>query len=65
MHLASEVLRLLKEKSSYDIPVQLGGIIPEEDIIQLKELGVKEVFLPGTPLTEIIEWTRKNVKTRD
>ena len=38
-----------------------GGIIPREDIPRLKEAGIKEVFLPGTPLSEIIGWTKRNL----
>lgn len=62
--LASEIKRLLKEKGADDIPVIGGGIIPDEDIPKLKEIGVKKVFLPGTPLDEIVKWTKKNVRPR-
>lgn len=41
-----------------------GGIIPLDDVPKLKEVGVKEIFLPGTPLEEIVEWVRQNVKPR-
>lgn len=57
--LISEIKRLLKEKGADDIPVIGGGIIPDEDIPKLKEIGVKKVFLPGTPLDEIVKWTKK------
>ncbi len=53
MKLCEKVLNLLKEKEA-DIPVFLGGIIPEDDIPALKEMGIKEVFGPGTPLETII-----------
>jgi len=39
-----------------------GGIIPEEDIPSLKDAGIKNIFLPGTPLKKIINWTKENVK---
>jgi len=44
-----------------DLIVVVGGIIPEEDIPKLKRIGVAEVFLPGTPMFEIIEFLKKNV----
>ena len=47
----------------HNITVIGGGIIPQEDIPKLKEAGIEEVFLPGTLLREIIEWTERNVKS--
>lgn len=44
-----EIMRLLKEEDAQDIVVFAGGIIPEKDIPRLKELGIREIFLPGTP----------------
>ena len=62
MYLFSEVVGQLREKGAGDVTVIGGGIIPEEDIPKLEEAGIKKVFLPGTPLAEIIDWTKKNVK---
>lgn len=62
MHLFTQVVKQLRERGAGDITVIGGGIIPGEDIPRLKEAGIKEVFLPGTPLEEIIKWTRENVK---
>jgi len=62
IHLFSEVVRQLREKGADNITVIGGGIIPEEDIPKLKEAGIKEVFLPGTRLEEIMRWTKENVK---
>jgi methylmalonyl-CoA mutase C-terminal domain/subunit len=44
-----EIMRLLKEEEAESIVVFAGGIIPEQDIPRLKELGIREIFLPGTP----------------
>ena len=55
MELAPEVVNLLKEKGMGDTPVVLGGTVPPADISKLKEVGLREVFGPGTPLEEIIE----------
>ena len=43
------------------IPVIVGGTIPSEDVTLLKKMGVKEVFLPETPLEEIVEFVRQIV----
>ncbi len=44
-----------------DLLVVVGGIIPAEDIPKLKRIGVAEVFVPGTPMYEIIDFIKKNV----
>jgi len=64
MNLFKQVIELLKKDGAEDITVIGGGIIPEEDIPKLKEAGVKEIFLPGTSLANILDWTRNNVKPR-
>ena len=60
--LAGEIKRLLKEKGADDITIIGGGVIPDEDISKLEGIGVKKVFLPGTPLEEVVKWTEENVK---
>ncbi len=62
MHLFREVIRQLAERGGSGIAVIGGGIIPREDIIELKKIGVKEIFLPGTPMEKVVEWTRHNIK---
>jgi len=59
MTLFPAVVEELKKRNATDIVVFGGGIIPEEDIAELKKLGVAELFTPGTPLNEIVEWLRK------
>ena len=54
-----EILRLLKERGGDDILVLAGGIIPEKDIANLKALGIREIFLPGTPTQELVNYIRK------
>ena len=65
MYLFPRVLELLKEKGADDIVVCGGGIFPEEDIPKLKKIGIKEIFTPGTPLGEVVNWVEENVKPRD
>lgn len=62
--LAPAVIELLKEQGADDIAVFLGGIIPGDDIPGLKEAGVREVFLPGTSTTDVIDWVNQNIKPR-
>ena len=64
MYLFPGVVVLLKEKGAKDIIVCGGGIFPEEDILKLKKAGIKEIFTPGTPLTEVTKWVQENVKPR-
>ena len=61
MTLFKKLIGLLDERDARDIVVIGGGIIPEDDIPLLKEMGVAEVFTPGAPTTKIVEWVRDNV----
>ena len=65
MFLFQEIIKLLQERGGADIAVIGGGIIPRDDIAELKKAGVREIFLPGTPMDKIIEWTRQNVRPID
>ena len=64
MYLFKRVIELLKENKATDVIIIGGGIIPEEDIPKLKKLGIKEIFLPGTSLDNIVGWVRDNVRPR-
>jgi methylmalonyl-CoA mutase, C-terminal domain len=64
VYLFGRVIELLKARKADDIPVIGGGIIPEEDVPKLKRLGIREVFLPGTPLHSIVGWVKDNVSSR-
>ena len=59
MTLIPAVVDELKKKGAEDIMVFGGGIIPEEDIVELKRLGVAEIFPPGSPLQEIVDFLRE------
>ncbi|MGK2856373.1 MAG: cobalamin B12-binding domain-containing protein [Thermoanaerobaculia bacterium] len=56
-----EIMRLLKEEDAEDIVVFAGGIIPEQDIAKLKEMGIREIFLPGTPTSTAVDAIRRAV----
>ncbi len=59
MTLFPAVIEELESKKATDIVVFGGGIIPDEDIAELKKRGVSEIFTPGTPLEEIVAWLRQ------
>ena len=61
-HLFPRVMELLKENNIKDIVVIVGGVIPEEDMHQLKKIGITKIFTPGTDTKEIIEFIKNNVK---
>jgi methylmalonyl-CoA mutase, C-terminal domain len=58
------VMDLLKQNQMDDVLVVIGGIIPDQDVEGLKNIGVAAVFQPGTPMDSIIEFIRANVKSR-
>ena len=64
MHYFREVKRLLDEQGASDILLFGGGIIPDEDVPRLKELGVAAVFGPGTSTQEIVDFLKRAVPER-
>lgn len=64
MHICPRIMQLLTEKGLDDVLVVIGGIIPDVDIPKLKDAGVKGVFLPGTPMKDIIDFVAANVRAR-
>jgi methylmalonyl-CoA mutase, C-terminal domain len=63
-HIAPQLMDLLKQKGLDDVLVVIGGIIPDVDVPRLKEIGVKGIFLPGTPMQEIIDFINANARQR-
>jgi methylmalonyl-CoA mutase cobalamin-binding domain/chain len=61
MTLVPRVVELLREQDAGDVVVTVGGTIPAQDIPELKELGVAEVFTPGAPTSAIIDFIRSSV----
>jgi methylmalonyl-CoA mutase, C-terminal domain len=64
MTLFPEVMRLLKERGAGEVAVFGGGIIPDDDAIKLKEMGVRQIFTPGASTEDIVKWVRENVAAR-
>ena len=63
-HLAlfPRVMDLLREYDMSDVLVVAGGIIPDEDVPALQEMGIRGIFGPGTPTDEIVTFVRENVR---
>ena len=64
MHICPRVMELLKEKGLDDVLVVVGGIIPDVDMPKLREIGVTGIFLPGSPMQDIVDFINKHVRTR-
>ncbi|MBI3049609.1 MAG: cobalamin B12-binding domain-containing protein [Acidobacteria bacterium] len=64
MHICPAVMALLEEKGLRDVLVVVGGIIPDVDIPRLEAIGVRGIFLPGTPMQEIVDFIRKHARLR-
>lgn len=62
MHVCPRLMELLREKGLDDVLVLVGGIIPDVDIPRLKGMGVKGIFLPGSPMQHIIDYINGNVR---
>jgi methylmalonyl-CoA mutase C-terminal domain/subunit len=62
MTLVPRIVKLLAEQGIDDVLVTVGGTIPTDDIAPLKELGVAEVFTPGAPTQDIIDFIRSAVE---
>ena len=63
-HIAPRLMELLKQKGLDDVLVVIGGIIPDVDIPKLKDIGVKGIFLPGTPMQDIIQFINTHARAR-
>lgn len=64
LHIFNEILGLIRNNELGDIPVFGGGVIPQDDIDKLKDMGVREIFLPGTPLNRIVDWVKNNIEKK-
>ena len=64
MTLVPRVVALLREQGIDDVVVTVGGTIPAEDIPELKQLGVAEVFTPGAPTQAIVDFIREAIDAR-
>lgn len=63
-HIVPRLMELLKAQGLDDVLVVVGGIIPDADVPGLKAIGVKGIFLPGTPMQAIVDFIHDNVRAR-
>jgi methylmalonyl-CoA mutase C-terminal domain/subunit len=63
-HICPRVMELLEEKGLDDVLVLVGGIIPDVDIPKLKAIGIQGIFLPGSPMQDIVDFINARVRPR-
>jgi methylmalonyl-CoA mutase C-terminal domain/subunit len=64
MELFPRVVEELKKRGRDDVILFAGGIIPQEDIARLRDLGFQAIFGPGASTNDIVDWVRANVQPR-
>jgi methylmalonyl-CoA mutase C-terminal domain/subunit len=64
MHICPRVMELLRDKGLNDVLVVVGGIIPEVDVPTLNGLGITGIFLPGTPMQDIVAFVSGHARVR-
>ena len=64
LHICARLMALLHERGLDDTIVVVGGIVPDADVSQLKALGIRAVFAPGSPMQHIIDFLHEAVRPR-
>jgi methylmalonyl-CoA mutase C-terminal domain/subunit len=64
MHICPRVMELLRDQGLTGVLVVVGGIIPDVDIPKLNAIGITGIFLPGTPMQEIVDFIRQHARPR-
>jgi methylmalonyl-CoA mutase C-terminal domain/subunit len=64
LHICSRLMEVLRARGLDDVTVLVGGIIPDADIPRLQAMGIKGVFLPGTPMQDIVTFIHRTVQPR-
>lgn len=64
MHICPRIVELLAEKGLSDVQVVVGGIIPDQDVPKLNEMGIRGIFIPGTPMQQIVDFINTNARQR-
>jgi methylmalonyl-CoA mutase, C-terminal domain len=65
MHICPRVVALLKDKGLEDVQLVVGGIIPDVDVPKLQAMGIRGIFLPGTPMQQIVDFINANARVRE
>jgi methylmalonyl-CoA mutase C-terminal domain/subunit len=64
LHICPRVMELLRAQGLDDVLVVVGGIIPDVDIPKLNEIGITGIFLPGTPMQEIVDFINGHARSK-
>jgi methylmalonyl-CoA mutase, C-terminal domain len=64
MHICPRIMELLREKGLEDVQVVLGGIIPDQDVPRLNAMGITGIFIPGTPMQQIVDFIIAHARAR-
>ena len=64
LHICPRLMELLRDKGLHDVLVVVGGIIPDADIPKMHAIGIPGVFLPGTPMQDIVDFITRHARTR-
>ncbi len=64
LHICPRIMELLKAQGMDDVMVVVGGIIPDADIPVLNALGIQGIFLPGTPMQDVVRYVTEHARTR-
>jgi methylmalonyl-CoA mutase C-terminal domain/subunit len=62
LHICPRVMALLEQHDLDDVLVVVGGIIPDQDVGKLQEMGIRGIFIPGTPMQQIVDFINTNVR---
>ncbi|MGH9159467.1 MAG: cobalamin B12-binding domain-containing protein [Vicinamibacteraceae bacterium] len=62
LHICPRVMALLERHDLDDVLVVVGGIIPDQDVGTLQEMGIRGIFIPGTPMQQIVDFINTNVR---
>lgn len=62
LHICPRVMALLAQHELDDVLVVVGGIIPDQDVGKLREMGIRGIFIPGTPMQQIVDFINSNVR---
>jgi methylmalonyl-CoA mutase C-terminal domain/subunit len=64
MTLCPRIMELMRKERLDDVLVVVGGIIPDQDVPKLKQLGIAEIFQPGASTTDIVAYIRQHVRKK-
>lgn len=61
-YIMPRIMELVKQNKMDDVLVFMGGIVPDQDVVRLKEMGVRGIYVPGSSLNEIVDFVKGNIR---